>query len=123
MIKLVFKNIEKSEMVKESVLEKFQPLVDRFPSVSEHDLIVTLDMENSMIQTGPDLFKVKVHFKSGEFKNITFERKASNLYVALSELVDRLHEVIRKSSLKERKIKREKSRDLKEFLDRAEYAF
>ena len=53
---------------------------------------MTLEIENSPTQAGPDLFKVKIHVSRGLYNGITVEKSNSNLYVALAEMVDHLLE-------------------------------
>lgn len=92
MIQIKFKNLEKSEMAREAVQERLQTLVDKFADLKTSRIQVTLEMENSPVQAGPDLFKVKLHVSRGRYDGITVEKSDSNLYVALAELVDHMLE-------------------------------
>lgn len=92
MIQIKFKNLKKSEMARKSVQDRIEPLTDKFPDLSESKLLVTLEMENSPTQAGPDLFKVKLHISRGRYNGITIEKADSNLYVALAEVVDHMLE-------------------------------
>ena len=47
MIKVVFKDLEKSDLAREAVEERFQEVMERFPALSESRIVVTLSMENS----------------------------------------------------------------------------
>lgn len=92
MIQIKFKNLDKSEMAKEAVQERIEVLVDKFPGLYGSKIQVTLEMENSPTQAGPDLFKVKLHVSRGRYDGITCEKADSSLYVALAELVDHMLE-------------------------------
>lgn len=114
MIKIIFRNLEKSEIAKEAALDRIQTAVDRFPDLSKSEVKVTLSMENSPFQTGPDLFRVKVHIDKGRYRGITLDKSASNLYVALADIVEHLLERLNrfgdKSRVKERSLSRKVSR-------------
>lgn len=92
MIQIKFKNLEKSEIAKEAVTERIELLVDKFPDLNESKIQVTLEMENSPTQPGPDFFKVKVHVLRGRYGGITCEKSNANLYVALADVVDHMLE-------------------------------
>ncbi len=88
MIKIIFKNLEKSEMAREAVTERIEGMVGKFPFLNESQINVTLEMENSQFQAGPDLFKVTVHVKGGRYRGIRIVKSSSNLYLALAEVVE-----------------------------------
>jgi ribosome-associated translation inhibitor RaiA len=92
MIQIKFKNLDKSELAKDAVQERIEILVDKFPDLHESKILVTLEMENSPTQPGPDFFKVKLHVSRGRYNGITCEKSDSNLYVALADVVDHMLE-------------------------------
>ncbi len=92
MILVKFKNLDKSEIVREAVSERVENLIEKFPDLSESKIQITLEMENSPIQAGPDLFKVKIHVTKSRYAGITVEKSASNLYVALADVIDHMLE-------------------------------
>mgnify|MGYP000900571970 CR=1 FL=1 len=92
MILVKFKNLDKSELAVEVVTERIETLVAKFPDLATCKIQVTLAMENSPIQAGPDLFKGKVYVASGRYENTTVEKADSNLYVALAEVVEAMLE-------------------------------
>lgn len=94
MIYIKFKNLEKSEIAKEAVTERIESLVSKFNDLDEGKIQVTLEMQNSPTQPGPDVFKVKIHVASGRYKGVTVEKNSSNLYVALAEVVDHMLEIL-----------------------------
>ena len=116
MIQVKFKNLEKSEMAREAVQERVEVLTKKFPDLSGSKIQVTLEMENSPSQAGPDLFKVKLHVSRARYDGITVEKSDSNLYVALAEVVDHMLEVLNRfgdrARVKERKRARELIREL-----------
>lgn len=110
MILIKFKNLEKSEMAREAVSERIEMLVEKFPDLSESKIQVTLEMENSPTQAGPDRFKVKLHVASGRYGGITIEKADSSLYVALAEVVDHMLEKFNRFGDKSRVKERNKAR-------------
>lgn len=124
MIQIKFRNLEKSELAKDAVIERMDTLVDKFPDLSGSRLQVTLDMENSPAQVGPDLFKVKVHVSKGRYNGVICEKSDSNLYVALAEVVDHLLERFNrfgdKARVKERRNARQILKDLEKNIETRE---
>jgi len=114
MINVVFKNLEKSELAKDAVFERIVPLFEKFPELKKEMIIFTLSMDNSPIQAGPDLFKVKMQLKAGRYKGVVLEKSALNLYSALAELIDTVHERLKRSDEKKRNIQRSHQRKKKE---------
>ena len=112
MIQIKFKNLEKSELAREAVTERIETLVDKFPDLKESKIQVTLEMENSPAQAGPDLFKVKVHLSRGRYNSITVEKENSNLYIALAEVVDHMLESLNRFGDKVRVKERRKARQI-----------
>ncbi len=112
MIEIKFKNLEKSELAREAVLERVSSLVEKFIDLRESRIQVTLEMENSPFQVGPDVFKVKLHVQRGRYDGITVEKSNSNLYVALAELVDHMLEALNRFGDRTRVRQRKKAREL-----------
>jgi len=110
MYKIVFKNLEKSVLAKEIVEERLTPILGKFPMVEPKHVRVTLTMDNSPTQPGPDLFWVKLHFRSGAMRGLVLEKSASNLYSALAMTVESLQARLGKETEKNRKILRQRSR-------------
>lgn len=108
-------------MAREAVQERVEVLTDKFPDLSESKIQVTLEMENSPTQAGPDRFKVKIHVSRARYDGITVEKSDSNLYVALAEVVDNMLEVLNRfgdrARVKERKRARELTRELENGLE------
>jgi ribosome-associated translation inhibitor RaiA len=87
MIRVIFKNLEKSEIAKEAAINRIETIIERFPDLASHKIHTTLTMENSPLQTGPDVFSVKLFITGQRFKSVVIEKSSSSLYVALAEVV------------------------------------
>lgn len=106
MIKVNFKNLEKSDLARAAVEERFGTLMEKFEDLEFCKINVTLEMENSPLQAGPDVFSVKVHISSGPFRGITVRKERENLYGALADLMDHMLEVLNRHLDKKRKRRR-----------------
>jgi len=118
MIQVKFKNLDKSEMAREAVQERIEALIEKFEDLNESKIQVTLEMENSPFQVGPDLFKVKLHVYRGRYDGITVEKSDPNLYVALAEVVDHMLEVLNRFGDRARVIERKRARKLTKELEK-----
>jgi ribosome-associated translation inhibitor RaiA len=112
MIQVKFKNLEKSEMAREAVQERIETLIEKFPDLSKCKIQITLEMENSPLQAGPDLFKVKLHVARGRYDGITVEKSDASLYVALAEVVDHMLEKLNRFGDRQRVQERTKARKI-----------
>jgi ribosome-associated translation inhibitor RaiA len=102
MIRIIFKNLDKSELAKDIVNERLQSTIDRFPDLRSHRLSVTLCMDNSPLKPGPDLFKVKLLITGKKYKNIVLEKSALSLYAALADVIEHTLERLNRFGDKER---------------------
>lgn len=109
-MKIVFRNLKKSELVTKAVKERLDTLLEKFPSMKSSNIVCTLDMDNSPVQVGRDVFRVKIKFKSGQYKGIVLEKEAITFYQALAEVVESLHERLRRADEKRRTLERSKGR-------------
>ncbi len=110
MIKVTFKNLESSVLAREAAIERIETLVEKFEHLQKSRISVTLEMENSPIQAGPDLFKVKVQVNGGRYQGVRIQKSAASLYVALADVVDHMLEALNRFSDKERVTERSKAR-------------
>jgi len=110
MIQIKFKNLDKSEMAREAVQERIEALVLKFAELNRSKIQVTLEMENSPLKPGPDLFKVKLHVFGGRYDGITVEKAKSNLYIALAEVADHMLEILNRFGDKARVKRRKQAR-------------
>ncbi len=114
MTQIIFKNLEKSEMARLAVIERIEALIEKFPDLSESKIQVTLEMENSPLKPGPDLFRVKFHLSRGRYDGITVEKSDSNLYVALADVADHMLEKLNRFGDRIRVQQRKSARDFTE---------
>lgn len=110
MIHIRFKNLEKSELARQAVYDRVDVYVNKFPSLAESKIQVTLEMQNSPFQAGPDFFNVKLHIVRGKYDGVTVEKSDPNLYVALAKLAEQLQEVLNRTSDHSRVLERKKAR-------------
>jgi ribosome-associated translation inhibitor RaiA len=117
MIQVKFKNLKKSEILNEAVTSRIAGLVEKFEDLKESRITVTLEMENSPLQAGPDLFNVKLHIGNGRFKGITVTKSNLNVYKAVADLVDHMLEKLNRAGDKERVRQRTAARELAEVVN------
>ena len=113
MIKVTFKNLDNSEMARDAAIERIEAVVEKFEHLQKGRIQVTLEMENSPTQAGPDLFKVKVQVNGGRYDGVRIIKSASSLYVALADVVDHMLETLNRFSDKARVTERNKARRLR----------
>lgn len=110
MILVKFRNLEKSKLVRKAVIQRIEPVVEKFPHLAESRISVTIEMANSPFQAGPDLFIIKVFIVNGRYGKISIEKSDSNMYVALADLAENMLEVLNrfgdKTRVKQRKLAR-----------------
>ncbi len=94
MLKIVFKNMESSELAKGVIQERISPIINKFPSLQGHRITLTVEMENSPKQAGPDLFTVSSIVSGKTFKVLKIKRSSGNFYHATAELADGLNELL-----------------------------
>jgi ribosome-associated translation inhibitor RaiA len=112
MIQIKFKNLEKSEIAREAAHERTTILIEKFPDLEKSKILITLEMENSPLKAGPDLFKVKLHIARGRYDGITVEKTQPSLYVALAEVADHMLEVLNRFGDRARVKERTRARKL-----------
>ncbi len=116
MIHIKFKNLDKSEMAREAATERMESMIEKFPDLLKSRISVTLEMANSPVQSGPDLFHVKVHVNGGKYNGVRLEKSAPNLYLALADVVDRMLEKLNRFGDRSRVKARNKARKQMEIL-------
>ncbi len=109
-MRIVFRNLDKSEIAKEAVEERLGDMVDKFPKLKDHKITVTLFMENSPHQPGPDSFGVKVLIQGQSFKTISLSKTSPSLYRALADVREHLLEVLNRTGDKNRVSERTRER-------------
>ncbi len=114
MIQIVFKNLQKSDLTRASVLERILPLVSKFPGLETARIRVTLEMHNAPEQPGPDLYSVKMQILRGKYRGIRLEKSADTLHLALADLVEHALERLNRYGDRARVRERSKARRLLE---------
>lgn len=89
-MKIVFKNLIPMDTTKSIVQDRLIPVLSKFPGNSERFITVTLEMENSPRQAGPDHFSVSVHITDGPYRGIKITKEAMDLMVALASVTESL---------------------------------
>ncbi len=130
MIKVIFKNLDRSELATEAATERMEAVIEKFPDLENNSISITFEMLNSPAHAGPDLFSVGVQVHSGRYRGVRLQKSAPNLYIALAHVVDHLLEILNRfgdrSRVKERKrarnlsaitVMQEKLSDKAEFFD------
>ncbi len=114
-MKITFKNLEKSDLAKEVIEERIGDLIEKFPNLSSHSIYVTLSMDNSSTQAGPDEFGVRLQVKGKMFNDLIIEKKSGTLYRAVGDVVEAMLERLNRRTDKVRVKERTKSRKAKYF--------
>lgn len=112
MIHVKFKNMKKSELATNIVKERIAEAVRRFPKGHARSVIVTLGMENSPKQAGPDLYKVRTEIIGGRYHGLILEKEGPDLYKALADVNDGLLERLNRFSDRLRTKARKQRREL-----------
>ena len=113
-MKIVYRNLERSELIDTVVNERMESLFEKFPSMKFSKIVCTVDMDNSPEQGGRDVFRVKIKFKSGQYQGVVLEKSGMFFHQALADVVETLHERLRRFDEKKRTIKRSQRRTHKE---------
>jgi ribosome-associated translation inhibitor RaiA len=106
MLKVVFKNLDSSELIRDFVRERVQSVIRKYPHLINHQIVLTLEMENSPTQAGPDLFSISVMIKGKFLKNFKLKKSADNLYHAIAEFINSFNHLLGAET--ERLLKRKK---------------
>ncbi len=102
MVHVKFKNLEKSEFVYQTAIQRVSSLEEKFPALKNSRILLTLEMENSPSQPGPDSYKVQLFISRGKFHGIVVKKTDSNLYRALADLIDHMLEKLNRAGDRER---------------------
>jgi len=109
-MRIVFRNLEKSEIAKEAVEDRLGDMVEKFPKLEKHKITVTLFMDNCPEQPGPDSFGVKVLIQGTGFKTISLCKTSPSLYLALADVREHLLEVLNRCGDRARVAERSQER-------------
>lgn len=110
MIQVRFRHLDRSEILENAVIERFDALVEKFPSLKQSRIQVVLAMENSPFQAGPDLFQVKILLVGGRLGGVTLVKEDANFYRALALAAEGMLERLNRAGDKQRVRKLSKAR-------------
>ncbi len=98
MFRIVFKNMESSQLAKDFLQQKITLIIDKFPLLQGHRITITVEMENSPQQAGPDLFTLSSFVSGKNFRGLKIKKSSENFYHAAAELFDGLNELLGQES-------------------------
>ncbi|MBF0208985.1 MAG: hypothetical protein HQK53_19160 [Oligoflexia bacterium] len=113
MMKVIFKNLRKSELAIAIAKERLATIFKRFPDLQKSNVTVTLCMENSPQHAGPDLFTVKLYSQGGRYRDVILEKSSSDLYDALADVASHFREQLSRFGDRIRVKQRAKSKNIK----------
>lgn len=102
MIQVKFRNLERSEIARDIVLERTLPFIEKFKDLKSSKISITLEMHNSPTQPGPDYFSVKIYIANGRYKGMSVQKSNTTLYKALADVIDHLLEKLNRAGDKQR---------------------
>ncbi|MCB0418489.1 MAG: hypothetical protein KDD39_12630 [Bdellovibrionales bacterium] len=105
-MKVNFKNLRKSELIRETIESRLKDDFERFPELRPDLVEVTVSMENSPYQAGPDVFGVKLRVVKGRYRGVILQKKSTSFYRALGKLNRGLVERLNRASGKARTLAR-----------------
>ena len=92
MIRVVFKNMARSEAVKSSVVEKLNPFHIKFPELRSGNILVTIEVQNSPEHAGQDLYTITLQIFGNRYNGVRLRKSSVKLYGALGAIADHLLE-------------------------------
>ena len=110
MIRVMFKELVKSELARDLAIERIETVVGRFPDLKQHRLVVTLGTENSPTQAGLDAFTVKLFIDGSRYKSLSIQKSAPSLYAALADVVEHSLELLNRYGDRGRVMRRSRAR-------------
>ena len=87
-MEIQFVRLKKSSAVIEAIEDRMTPIFEKANIDYQRKVKITVAMENSPVQAGPDLFRVRMRIKTGIFRNLIVEKADMNFYKALSSLAE-----------------------------------
>ncbi len=104
MKRVVFKNFPPKSWLREEALHKIACLEEKYPELSAHECLVTIECLNSPKQAGPDEYAVSIHVTGPRHKKLHLRKTSENFFKGLAHCNDRVDEVISRSRGARRKI-------------------
>jgi ribosome-associated translation inhibitor RaiA len=113
MVKVIFKNLEKSDLVRSIATERIEKTIRKFSELAELTSTVIVSREHSSEHAGVDLFSAKLLIGGHGLKPVVLEKRASSLYLAVAQVADTALEILHKAVSKDRDAIRHKKRRFK----------
>ena len=92
MLTIIWNNLTKSDLTRDIVQQRLDRIIERFPDLAQRRVTVTLSMQNSPQQAGPDTFNIKFRVSEGRYRGLAVEQSSHHLYAALALVVESLLE-------------------------------
>jgi ribosome-associated translation inhibitor RaiA len=102
MVKIVFKNLEKSDIIRKVAIARVQKALERFSDIDSLASTVVLSREHSREHAGLDEYSVKLILGAQGHRPVIVEKRAANFYQALAMVLDRAMDILHQSFAKER---------------------
>ncbi len=90
LLKITFKNMESSQLARDFVEERFNPILEN------NKITLLFEIEKHLKETSPDLFTVSLTLNGQKYKDRKIKRSSYNFFYAITELADGLNELLRK---------------------------
>ena len=110
MVKVVFKNLEKSEIVRSVTTERIEKTINKFSELGKMAATVIVSREHSHEHSGADLFSAKLLLSGNGHKPVVLEKRAGTLYQAIAMVTDRALEILQRVLSRDRQNIRHKRR-------------
>lgn len=110
MIKVIHKNLKKSSLAEQIVGDRLGAVIEKFPELRLQSVTAILEMENSPVQAGKDVFHVRVIVQPFGKAPVILNKKSEQLYQATAMLADRLMGTLSRVAKKGRQMARRRQR-------------
>lgn len=106
MTQVIFRNFDRSEFVERVATDRIQEVLAKFPEFRASTSTITLYMDNSPVQAGPDLFGARLYVKAPRGRALIIEKSDLNMHMAIAKLSEALLERLHRFMDKERSVQR-----------------
>ena len=113
MEKVIFKNLERSDLVRAVAAERIEKTIGKFSELANLSSTVIVSREHSSEHAGMDLFSAKLLIGGHGVKQVVLEKRAKTLYQAVAQVADTALEILHRALAKQRDYVRHKKRKWK----------
>lgn len=100
MLKVVFINIEPSQMARDILDERITPILKRDPSLKRCSVTIMLERENPPSQDVPDLFTLSLRAENNSNEtDLIIKKSSENFYNATASLAESLNKLLDRRNL------------------------